>query len=145
MRLLIQRVKEASVEVDGVIVSQIGPGLLTLIGVAKGDGETSVRKLVQKAIELRIFEDEEGKMNRSLSECRGEHLIVSQFTLAADCSSGRRPSFTTAERPELAEPLYEKAISISKELGVRTSGGVFGANMAVHLINDGPVTFLLEG
>lgn len=145
MKLLIQRVKEASVTVDGVVVSKIGPGLLTLFGVAKGDDEAKARKLIQKAVELRIFEDAEGKMNLSLGEKKGEHLIVSQFTLAADCSSGRRPSFTTAEHPDLARPLYERAIAISKELGVRTLGGVFGANMAVALVNDGPVTFLLEG
>ena len=144
MRALIQRVKEAEVLVDGRSVSKIGPGLLTLLGVAKGDDEARLRKLVQKIVDLRIFEDTQGKMNLSLLDAKGAHLIVSQFTLAADCSNGRRPSFTTAEHPDRARPLYERALTLSAELGVPAQGGVFGAHMEVRLVNDGPATFLLE-
>jgi D-tyrosyl-tRNA(Tyr) deacylase len=148
MRAVIQRVKEAQVVVDGKLVSRIGPGLLTLLGVQVGDDEARLSKLVQKICELRVFEDDQGKMNRSLAdlakEGKGEHLIVSQFTLAADCSSGRRPSFTTAEKPERAKSLYEQALKQSAESGVPTQGGIFQADMKVGLTNDGPVTFILE-
>jgi D-tyrosyl-tRNA(Tyr) deacylase len=144
MRAVIQRVKQAEVVVEGRSVSKIGPGLLTLLGVEVGDTETSLRKMLQKICELRIFEDEAGKMNRSLLDISGEHLIVSQFTLAGDCSSGRRPSFTGAEKPDRAKALYERALAISSELGVRTAGGVFQADMKVSLLNDGPVTFVLD-
>jgi D-tyrosyl-tRNA(Tyr) deacylase len=144
MKALIQRVKRAEVVVNGQTVGKIGPGLLTLLGVVKGDREEQMKKLVTKIAELRIFEDEAGKMNRSLLDIQGEHLIVSQFTLAADTSSGRRPSFTTAEQPELAKAMVEKAIAFSRELGLKTEAGVFGAMMEVTLVNDGPATFLLE-
>jgi D-tyrosyl-tRNA(Tyr) deacylase len=144
MRAVIQRVKQSAVEVDGQTVSVIGPGILTLLGVQVGDDETKLQKLMQKIIEFRIFEDEAGKMNRSLLDIQGEHLIVSQFTLAADCSSGRRPSFTTAEKPERARELYERALAVSAELGVKTHGGKFQTDMKVSLVNDGPVTFVLE-
>jgi D-tyrosyl-tRNA(Tyr) deacylase len=144
MKAVIQRVKEAQVVVDGEVVSRIGPGILTLLGVQAGDDEIRLRKLLQKICEFRIFEDEEGKMNRSLLDIRGEHLIVSQFTLAADCSAGRRPSFITAEKPARAKELYELGLRISAELGARTSGGVFQADMKVTLLNDGPVTFVLD-
>jgi len=144
MKAVIQRVQKAEVRVGGETVSKIGQGLLTLLGIENGDDEDKLRKLIQKICELRIFEDEQGKMNRSLLDIRGEHLIVSQFTLAADTKSGRRPSFTSAARPEIAKPMYERALLISEELGASTAGGIFQAEMKVELINDGPATFLLE-
>lgn len=144
MKAVIQRVKHGEVAVDGRVVSKIGPGILTLLGVESGDTEAVLGKMIQKICELRIFEDDAGKMNRSLLDTGGEHLIVSQFTLAGDCSSGRRPSFTGAEKPERARELYERALAISTGLGVRTAGGVFQADMKVSLLNDGPVTFILE-
>jgi D-aminoacyl-tRNA deacylase len=144
MKALLQRVKEAEVLVDGKQVSRIGPGFLTLLGIVKGDDEARLRRLVQKIVELRVFEDSAGKMNLSLLDTKGEHLIVSQFTLAADCSAGRRPSFTGAEHPDLARPLVDKAVELSRTLGVPTCTGVFGAHMELRLVNDGPVTILLE-
>ena len=144
MKALIQRVKRAEVVVNGQTVGKIGPGLLTLLGVCKGDTEEQMKKLVQKIAELRIFEDENGKMNRSLLDVQGGHLLVSQFTLAADTSSGRRPSFTTAEAPDLAKVMVEKATAFSRSLGLTTETGVFGAMMEVSLTNDGPATFWLE-
>ncbi len=144
MIAVIQRVRQAAVEVDGKIVSKIGHGILTLLGIAQGDAEENARKLVAKICDLRIFEDQAGKMNLSLKEAQGAHLVVSQFTLLGDCSSGRRPSFMGAAKPELAKPLYERALTLSRELGVPTEGGIFQANMRVSLVNDGPVTFILE-
>lgn len=143
MKCVIQRVQRAKVVVEGKSVSEIGAGLLTLLGVEKGDSSADLDKMLQKIVDLRIFEDAQGKMNLSLKDIKGQHLIVSQFTLAADCSSGRRPSFTTAETPDKAEPLYEEALQKSTALGVETLGGVFGADMKVELLNDGPVTFIL--
>jgi len=145
MRAVIQRVKRAQVMVDGAKVSEIGAGIVTLLGIFKGDQEDpQLKKLIQKICELRIFEDENGKMNRSLLEIKGSHLIVSQFTLAGDTSSGRRPSFIEAEKPEIAKSMYERALSISSSLGVPTFGGVFQADMKVELVNDGPVTFVID-
>ncbi|MBI3542598.1 MAG: D-tyrosyl-tRNA(Tyr) deacylase [Deltaproteobacteria bacterium] len=144
MKAVIQRVKEASVTVDGKQVSRIERGLLTLLGVAKGDDEAKLAKLVAKICELRIFEDDQGKMNLSLKDVGGAHLIVSQFTLLGDCSAGRRPSFVGAEAPERARQLYEKALALSEQQGVPTQGGVFQADMKVALVNDGPVTLVLE-
>lgn len=144
MRAVIQRVSKAEVRVNGELVSEINSGILTLLGIAKNDGEEQMRKLVQKIVELRIFEDENGKMNRSLRDIGGSHLIVSQFTLAGDTSSGKRPSFVNAERPEIAKAIYEKALHVSSELGVPTTGGIFQADMKINLINDGPVTFVLD-
>lgn len=143
MKCVIQRVKYAKVTVDGKTISEIGVGLLTLLGVEKGDTSEDLEKMLQKIVTLRIFEDVQGKMNLSLKDIKGQHLIVSQFTLAADCSTGRRPSFTTAETPDKAKPIYEKALLKSMELGVETSGGIFGADMKIELLNDGPVTFTL--
>lgn len=143
MKALIQRVKQARVEVDQKAVSEIGPGLLTFLGIEKEDTEEKLQSLIQKIIQFRIFEDESGKMNLSLEEIKAEHLIVSQFTLAADCSKGRRPSFGNAKSPEKAKALYEKALELSSK-SVRTYGGQFQANMQVSLTNNGPVTFLLE-
>jgi len=144
MKAVIQRVQHAEVKVGGETVSRIEQGILTLLGVEVGDSEGVLSKMMQKICELRIFEDEAGKMNRSLLDIGGAHLIVSQFTLAGDCSSGRRPSFTGAEKPDRAKGLYERAIEVSGALGVRTVGGVFQADMKVSLLNDGPVTFILE-
>jgi D-tyrosyl-tRNA(Tyr) deacylase len=145
MKAVIQRVKHARIHVEGRLVSEIGPGILTFLGIFKGDQEEpGLKKLIQKICELRIFEDENGKMNLSLLDVKGSHLIVSQFTLAGDTSSGRRPSFVKAETPDIAEAMYERALALSSELGVRTLGGVFQADMKVELLNDGPVTFVLE-
>lgn len=144
MKAVIQRVKNASVTVDGVEVSNIGPGILTLLGIAIGDDEAKLQKLIQKIAQLRIFEDSEGKMNLSLLDTQGSHLIVSQFTLLGDCTQGRRPSFIRAEQPEIAKALYEKALLLSREAGLETAGGVFQADMNVSLVNDGPVTFVIE-
>jgi D-tyrosyl-tRNA(Tyr) deacylase len=143
MLAVIQRVREAAVHVDGREVSRIGPGILTLIGVEKGDTEEQARKLVEKIIHLRIFEDAEGKMNLSLLDSQGSHMVVSQFTLAGNCDKGRRPSFDTAAPPDQAKPIYEATISASRQ-HVKTEGGTFQADMKVSLINDGPVTFVLR-
>ncbi|UYL09109.1 D-aminoacyl-tRNA deacylase [Bdellovibrio sp. SKB1291214] len=144
MKAVIQRVQSASVTVDGKKISSIGPGFLTLLGVAKGDTETQLQKLITKIIGLRVFPDAEGKMNLSLKDIGGEHLLVSQFTLLGDTSKGNRPSFISAESPSLAEPLYQKALELSQSLGVPTQGGIFGADMKIELLNDGPVTLILE-
>lgn len=144
MRAVIQRVKKASVTVDGDVVGEIQNGILTLLGVRSGDTEADVDRLMKKISGLRIFEDESGKMNRSLLDVGGAHLIVSQFTLWGDASKGNRPSFMEAARPEVAKPLYERALEQSRALGLSTQGGRFQAHMEVSLINDGPVTLLLE-
>ncbi len=144
MRAVVQRVAEASVEVDGRIVGQIGPGLLILLGVRNGDRLDEVEYLAAKCAELRIFEDDEGRMNRSLREMGGAALVVSQFTLYGDCRKGRRPSFIEAARPEVAEPLYEAFVGCLDRAGVSTARGVFGAEMKVRLLNDGPVTVIVE-
>ncbi|WP_413292741.1 D-aminoacyl-tRNA deacylase [Bdellovibrio sp. HCB185ZH] len=144
MKAVVQRVLSASVTVDGNKISSIGPGFLTLLGVAKGDTETQLHKLITKIAALRVFPDAEGKMNLSLKDIGGEHLLVSQFTLLGDASKGNRPSFIGAEVPALAEPLYNKALELSRLAGLPTQGGVFGADMKIDLINDGPVTLILE-
>ena len=144
MRAVVQRVKSASVGVEGEEVSRIGPGLLVLLGVAHPDTVESARGLADKILKLRIFEDSDGKMNRSVKEVEGEVLAVSQFTLYADCRRGNRPGFTDASSPEKAEELYQEfALALERELaGVKR--GVFGARMLVSLINDGPVTIILD-
>ncbi len=144
MRAVVQRVKRASVTVDGAVVGTIEMGVLTLLGVRASDTEADVDRLMKKISNLRIFEDESGKMNKSLLDVGGSHLIVSQFTLWGDASKGNRPSFIEAARPEHAKPLYERALKQSAELGLPTQGGQFQAHMEVSLINDGPVTLLLE-
>lgn len=144
MKAVVQRVQKASVTVDGQLISAIGPGFLTLLGVAKGDTEDQLQKLIQKITALRIFPDAEGKMNLSLKDVNGEHLIVSQFTLLGDVSKGNRPSFIGAESPERAKVLYEKSLELSRAQGIQTYGGVFGADMKVELLNDGPVTLIVE-
>lgn len=144
MKAILQRVSSASIRVEGQEIASIGPGILTLIGIQKGDTVKIAEKLIQKIIQFRMFEDDTGKMNRSLLEIEGEHLIVSQFTLCADTEQGRRPSFVNAETPEKANALYEHAIQTSKALGVPTSTGQFQANMQIALVNEGPVTFSFE-
>lgn len=144
MKCLIQRVKKASVTIDGELYSKINAGILALLGVEKGDSIENAEKLAEKILKLRIFEDENGKMNKSLLDTKGEMLIVSQFTLCGDCKKGTRPSFDKSEKPELANKLYEDFVNIVKKAGVKTGTGKFGAMMDVELINDGPVTFMLE-
>ncbi len=144
MRLVIQRVGKASVEVDGEITGKIGKGLLVLLGVTHSDDESVIPWLVRKTCELRIFEDEQGKMNRSLLDVGGKMLVVSQFTLYARCLKGRRPDFNDAAPPQKAEALYEKFVEAVREAGVHVETGVFGAYMKVDLTNDGPVTIILE-
>jgi D-tyrosyl-tRNA(Tyr) deacylase len=145
MRAVVQRVTRASVAVDGQTVGAIGRGLMILLGVAHGDGEEQARWLAQKIAGLRIFEDDEGKMNLSLLDVGGSALVVSQFTLYADSRKGRRPSFTDAARPEVAEPLCDRFASLLREEGVaQVETGVFGAYMQVEIHNDGPVTLILE-
>ena len=144
MRAVIQRVKSAQVCVDGRVSGKIGKGLLVLLGVGKGDGERDLSFLTSKIPELRIFEDDSGKFNLSLKEIDGEILVVSQFTLFGDCRKGRRPSFTEAEEPSTAKHLYGQFILKLKERGVPVQTGEFQAKMEVHLINDGPVTLLLD-
>ncbi len=144
MRAVVQRVSQARVTVAGKAVAEIGPGLLVLLGVAQGDGEAGARYLADKIACLRIFEDDAGKMNRSVAEAGGSVLVVSQFTLLADCRKGRRPSFVQAAGPEVAVPLYEKFIQYLKLGGLSVETGVFGAMMDVSLVNQGPVTILLD-
>lgn len=144
MRALLQRVKEARVVVEGETVGEIGPGILTLLGVSATDTERDVEWIIGKIAKMRIFEDADGKMNLSALDQKLEHLIVSQFTLYGDASQGNRPSFIQAARPEQAKALYEKAIEVSKKLGLKTEVGKFQAHMEVRLLNDGPVTIWLE-
>lgn len=144
MRAVIQRVERASVSVEGEIRGQIGAGFLVLIGVEEGDGDADFRYIAEKVPNLRVFEDEQGKMNRSLLDVGGELLAVSQFTLLGDARGGRRPSFITAARPETADPIYERLVADWRARGIRVETGVFGAHMKVSLVNDGPVTILLD-
>jgi D-tyrosyl-tRNA(Tyr) deacylase len=132
------------VTVEGAPVSSIGEGLAVLLGVADGDGEAQASQLARKCVELRIFEDDAGKMNLSVADVGGEMLIVSQFTLCANTDKGRRPSFAGAAAPEVAERLYESFLDAVRAQGVAARGGVFGAHMDVELVNNGPVTFTLE-
>ena len=144
MRAVIQRVERASVSVEGEIKGQIGAGFLVLIGVEEGDGDVDFKYIADKVPNLRVFEDEQGKMNRSLLDVGGELLAVSQFTLLGDARGGRRPSFITAARPETADPMYERLVADWRVRGIRVETGVFGAHMKVSLVNDGPVTILLD-
>ena len=144
MRIVLQRVKKASVVVDGKIVSEIGKGLLVLLGAEKGDTEALADYLAKKIVNLRIFPDENDKMNVSIKDVVGEVLVVSQFTLASYIKKGNRPSFSDALEEKIAEKLYEKFVDNIKSEGLRVRKGVFKARMEVSLVNDGPVTFILE-
>lgn len=144
MRAVIQRVSEASVSVQGEVLGRIGPGLMVLIGVQEEDGEKDLLYMAEKVPGLRIFEDDGGKMNRSLLDTGGGILAVSQFTLLGDARGGRRPSFILAARPEAANPLYERLVASWREKGIEVGTGAFGAEMKVALVNDGPVTILLD-
>jgi D-tyrosyl-tRNA(Tyr) deacylase len=145
MRAILQRVRQGRVTVDDKVVGQIGPGYVILLGVTHGDGLTEAKKLAEKTTHLRVFEDEQGKMNLSALDTGAEMLVVSQFTLFADTKKGRRPSFTRAAPPEIAEPLIKQFIDNLLALGVkRVETGVFGASMLVHIENDGPVTIILD-
>ena len=130
--------------VDGRVTGSIGSGLCVLLGIAQGDTVADAEWLAAKAVELRIFEDEQGKMNRSVLDVRGELLAVSQFTLLGDARQGRRPAFTAAARPEEAQPLYDKFCALCRERGVRVAEGVFRATMQLRVVNEGPVTLLLD-
>lgn len=144
MRVLLQRVTHASVTVEGHIVGEIGFGLLIFLGIGQDDGETQIKALADKLVHLRIFGDDEGKMNRSLLDVGGEALLVSQFTLYADVRKGRRPSFTNAAPPAIAESLVERFKDALTSYGVRVEAGIFGADMKVELLNDGPVTIWMD-
>lgn len=144
MRAVVQRVSSARVEVAGKIAGSVGKGLLVLLGVAQGDTDRQAEWLAEKIAGLRIFEDEAGKMNLSLLEVGGAALIVSQFTLLADCRRGRRPSFTDAAPPEEADRLYQVFVAKLRSAGLPVETGVFQAHMDVHLVNDGPVTLILD-
>ncbi len=144
MRALVQRAAGGSVDVAGERIGEIGPGLVILLGITHSDTEKEAAFVAEKCMNLRIFEDEAGKMNRSLLDIGGEALIVSQFTLYGDASHGRRPSFTEAARPELANPLYETFVELCRGYGVRVATGRFGADMKLSLVNDGPVTIMVE-
>ena len=144
MRALLQRVSQASVEVDSQIIGEIGAGLVVLLGVGNNDDEEAAQYVAEKIVNLRIFEDAQGKFNLSALEVDAEILAISQFTLYADCRRGRRPSFTEAARPEVSKPLYDKFVAFLKESGLKVREGEFGARMLVKISNDGPVTVMLD-
>lgn len=144
MKALVQRVKRASVTIEDKLFSSIDKGLLVFLGVQKGDSQENADKLAQKLVNLRVFEDENDKMNLSLKDVGGQMLVVSQFTLCGDCKKGTRPSFDNAELPDKANELYEYFVCKIKEQGIKVQTGSFGAMMDVELINDGPVTFMVE-
>ncbi len=144
MRIVLQRVTEARVEVDGRIAGAIGPGLVVLLGIAKNDAEADADYLAAKTLALRIFNDEHGKMNRNVVEMEGSLLVVSQFTLLGDCRKGRRPSFDEAAPPEHARKLYQYFCVTVRGRGIKVETGIFQAAMQVHLVNDGPVTLVLD-
>ncbi len=144
MRAVVQRVSEAEVAVGDEVISRIGQGILVLLGMEKGDGEAERQYLVRKMANLRIFGDADGKMNLSVKDVGGEILVVSQFTLSADCRKGNRPSFDRSESPEHAETMYLKVVEDLRKLGITTRTGRFGASMSVRLVNAGPVTFIID-
>jgi len=144
MKCVLQRVKKASVTIENELYSEIKQGILVLACVEKEDTEEKIEWMSNKIVNLRIFEDETGKMNKSVKDIGGELLVVSQFTLAGDCKKGTRPSFDKAEKPEIAKKMYEKMINKLKSLNIETKTGVFQAMMDIELINDGPVTIILE-
>ena len=144
MRVVVQRVSHASVSVARSVVGQIEGGMLVFVGIGPDDTDKEITQMVDKLVGLRIFSDDQGKMNRSLLDNKGEMLIVSQFTLWGNCRKGRRPSFVDAAAPEIAEPLYEQFAIEAAKHGIRVAAGLFGADMQVKLVNDGPVTLVLE-
>ena len=144
MRALIQRVTSASVKVDGKIVGKIGKGFLIFLGVYEEDTEEKIEKLTKKIVNLRIFNDENDKMNLSIKDVKGEILLISQFTLCADTRKGNRPSFVSAKNPKDANVIYEKTIESIRNEGIIVEKGIFGADMKVELLNDGPITILLD-
>lgn len=144
MKIVLQRVKQASVEVGGNVVGKIGQGICLLVGIEKGDSEDDAQYLAKKVVELRIFPDKEGKMNLCLQDVKGEALVVSQFTLVGSVRKGRRPSFDKAETPEKAEMLFQYFVDFIRQRQIKVETGVFQAMMEVHLVNDGPVTFVLQ-
>ena len=144
MRVVLQRVSSASVRVDGNVIGDIGPGLVLLIGIHRNDTDEDMHYVMDKCVHLRIFSDETGKMNQSVLDMGGELLVVSQFTLYGDTRKGRRPGFDQAGRPDMAEPLYERAVARLRDHGLQVATGRFGADMQVDLINDGPVTLIIE-
>jgi D-tyrosyl-tRNA(Tyr) deacylase len=144
MRAVVQRVSHAEVRVDGRITGNIGGGLLVLVGVHLDDGEKDVAWMAEKLVHLRIFDDDDGLMNRSLLDTHGEMLVVSQFTLLGDCRKGRRPSWSSAAPPEKANSLYLELVAAVEQFGIRTATGVFQAMMDVSLVNNGPVTLMLD-
>lgn len=144
MRAVVQRVKKSELYIDEKLYSKIGKGFLVLLGITETDTEEDLKVLADKIMKLRVFEDENGKMNLSISDIQGELHIVSQFTLYADCHHGNRPSFINAARPEFADPMYEKFVEYCKKTEIPVATGVFGADMKINLINDGPVTIILE-
>jgi D-tyrosyl-tRNA(Tyr) deacylase len=144
MRVVVQRVSSGRVVVQGSVIAEIGPGLVILLGIGPHDGQEQARYLVEKIANLRIFDDGDGKMNRSLLDTGGQAIVVSQFTLYADTRKGRRPSFTDAALPELASPLVDRFAGMLRELGVPVMTGEFGAHMLVEIANDGPVTIWME-
>lgn len=144
MRAVVQRVDRASVTVDGSVTGQSGRGLLVLLGVAEGDTDKDLQYMVDKVVGLRIFEDENEKMNLSVKDIGGELLAVSQFTLCGDCRKGKRPSFDKAAKPEIANAYYERFVELCRQAGLHVETGVFRAHMLVELVNNGPVTILLD-
>ena len=144
MRAVIQRVSQASVKINNTIHGKISHGMLVLLGIRGGDSSTDLQWMAEKIVNLRIFEDQQGKMNRSLADIDGEMLIISQFTLYGDCRKGRRPGFSSAAPPDIAEPLYLQFIEEVKNRQVRVATGIFQATMEVELVNDGPVTLLVD-
>jgi D-tyrosyl-tRNA(Tyr) deacylase len=144
MRAVVQRTRCSKVLVDQQVVGQAGFGLTVLLGIKCGDQVTDAEYMIEKIINLRIFEDDQGKMNRSLLDCQGEMLLVSQFTLYGDARRGRRPGFSDAELPELAQPLFEQCLQLVKDKGIRVETGIFGEHMVVTMDNDGPCTIILD-
>lgn len=144
MKFLVQRVTESAVKVDGEVVGSINRGFLVLVGISDNDNREIADKMIDKLLKLRIFEDENGKTNLSIADVKGELLVISQFTLYADCRRGNRPSFTDAGKPDMANELYEYILSKISSQGFKTEHGVFGADMKVSLINDGPFTVMLD-